>query len=160
MLRTLAMTADAHNTYFIRTFGCQMNEHDSGRMAHLLEAAGYTPAPAMDQADIVIAHNGDNFDIKAGNTRFQEHGLGAPSPYQSVDPDATYPRVFFYTSTKDDRVHPGHARKMMARMKDQGHGSLYYENTEGGHGRGVNMAQHARHFAMQYTYLWRQLGRN
>lgn len=82
------------------------------------------------------------------------------SPYQNVDPEATYPRVFFYTSTKDDRVHPGHARKMMARMKEQGHGSLYYENTEGGHGRGVNMAQHARHFAMQYTYLWRQLGRN
>ena len=82
------------------------------------------------------------------------------SPYQNVDPEATYPRVFFYTSTKDDRVHPGHARKMMARMKEQGHAPLYYENTEGGHGRGVNMAQHARHYALQYTYLWRQLGRN
>jgi prolyl oligopeptidase len=82
------------------------------------------------------------------------------SPYQNVDPGATYPRVFFYTSTKDDRVHPGHARKMMARMKEQGHQPLYYENAEGGHGRGVNMAQHARHFALQYTYLWRQLGRN
>ncbi len=82
------------------------------------------------------------------------------SPYQNVDPEATYPRVFFYTSTKDDRVHPGHARKMMARMKEQGHAPLYYENTEGGHGRGANMAQHARHYALQYTYLWRQLGRN
>lgn len=82
------------------------------------------------------------------------------SPYQNVDPEATYPRVFFYTSTKDDRVHPGHARKMMARMKEQGHAPLYYENTEGGHGRGVNMAQHARHYALQYTYLWRQLGRD
>jgi prolyl oligopeptidase len=82
------------------------------------------------------------------------------SPYQNVHVDKTYPRVFFYTSTKDDRVHPGHARKMMARMKDQGHAPLYYENTEGGHGRGANMTQHARHFALQYTYLWRQLGRN
>ncbi len=82
------------------------------------------------------------------------------SPYQNVHEGKTYPRVFFYTSTKDDRVHPGHARKMMARMKEQGHAPLYYENTEGGHGRGVNMAQHARHYALQYTYLWRQLGRN
>lgn len=82
------------------------------------------------------------------------------SPYQNLDNRTAYPRVLFYTSTKDDRVHPGHARKMMARMKSQGHGALFYENTEGGHGRGANMAQHARHFALQYTYLWRQLGRN
>lgn len=82
------------------------------------------------------------------------------SPYQNVSADKTYPRILFYTSTKDDRVHPGHARKMAALMKEQGHTPLFYENTEGGHGRGTNMDQHARQYAMQYTYLWRQLGRN
>src|SRR5262249_15190409 len=56
------------------------------------------------------------------------------SPYQNVRPDGKYPRVLFTTSTRDDRVHPGHARKMVARMKEQGHDVLYYENIEGGHG--------------------------
>ena len=82
------------------------------------------------------------------------------SPYQNVSSEQEYPRILFYTSTKDDRVHPGHARKMAARMKEQGHKPLFYENMEGGHGRGANMTQHALHAAMQYTYLWRQLGRN
>ena len=49
---------------------------------------------------------------------------------------------------------------MAALMKSQGHAPLFYENTEGGHARGANMTQHARHYALQYTYLWRQLGRN
>ncbi|MEM7282257.1 MAG: prolyl oligopeptidase family serine peptidase [Pseudomonadota bacterium] len=56
------------------------------------------------------------------------------SPYQRLLPDADYPEVFFYTSTKDDRVHPGHARKMAAKLSDQGHPFLYFENIEGGHG--------------------------
>ena len=56
------------------------------------------------------------------------------SPYQNVRSDRKYPRVLFTTSTRDDRVHPGHARKMVARMKEQGHDVLYYENIEGGHG--------------------------
>jgi len=48
------MTANAHKTYFIRTFGCQMNEHDSGRMAGLLEGLGYEKAPALEEADILL----------------------------------------------------------------------------------------------------------
>ena len=58
------------------------------------------------------------------------------SPYQNVQKASRYPRVLFTTSTRDDRVHPGHARKMVARMKEQGHDVLYYENIEGGHGAG------------------------
>ncbi|MFU8877626.1 MAG: prolyl oligopeptidase family serine peptidase, partial [Wenzhouxiangellaceae bacterium] len=56
------------------------------------------------------------------------------SPYQNVSDQASYPRAFFTTSTRDDRVHPAHARKMVAKMLDQGHDLLYYENIEGGHG--------------------------
>src|ERR1700751_2077235 len=56
------------------------------------------------------------------------------SPYQNISPARQYPSVLFTTSTRDDRVHPGHARKMVAKMKEQGHNVLYYENIEGGHG--------------------------
>ncbi|UPT76121.1 MAG: prolyl oligopeptidase family serine peptidase [Elusimicrobiota bacterium] len=53
------------------------------------------------------------------------------SPYQNLRKGAAYPRAFFVTSTKDDRVHPGHARKMVARMRELGFDPLYYENIEG-----------------------------
>ena len=80
------------------------------------------------------------------------------SPYQNVFPDRKYPRVFIETSTKDDRVHPGHARKMVARMREQGHPVLYFENTEGGHAAGANLKQHAQRYALEYVYFSRQLG--
>jgi len=80
------------------------------------------------------------------------------SPYQNVFPDRKYPKVFIETSTKDDRVHPGHARKMVARMSEQGHEVLYYENTEGGHAAGANLKQHARRYALEYVYFSKQLG--
>ena len=76
------------------------------------------------------------------------------SPYQNVRPDADYPRVLFTTTTRDDRVHPGHARKMAARMMAQGHPVYYFENTEGGHGSGVTPEQQATAWATIYAYLW------
>ena len=80
------------------------------------------------------------------------------SPYQNIFPERNYPKVFIETSTKDDRVHPGHARKMVARMREQGHPVLYFENTEGGHAAGANLRQHARRYALEYVYFSRQLG--
>ena len=71
--------------------------------------------------------------------------------------DKKYPRVFFYTSTRDDRVHPGHARKMVAKMEAQGHDVLYYENTEGGHAAGTTPAQQAYMWALTYTFLVNEL---
>ncbi len=75
------------------------------------------------------------------------------SPYHNVSKDADYPLVFFKTSTRDDRVHPGHARKMVAKMEAQGHEVLYYENTEGGHAGAANNIQTAYSNALTYTYL-------
>jgi prolyl oligopeptidase len=75
------------------------------------------------------------------------------SPYQNVSADEDYPKAFFTTSTRDDRVHPGHARKMVAKMLDQGHDVLYYENIEGGHGGAANLEQQAYIQALIYTYL-------
>ncbi len=79
------------------------------------------------------------------------------SPYHNLDPKKDYPEVFFYTSTRDDRVHPGHARKMVAKMTDMGKKVFYYENTEGGHAAGANLNQQAYMWALSYAYLWKML---
>jgi prolyl oligopeptidase len=80
------------------------------------------------------------------------------SPYQNLKKDAKYPRIFLVTSTRDDRVHPAHARKMAARMSEQGHDVLYFENIEGGHGAAADNAQAARMWAQAFSFLWKQLG--
>ena len=61
------------------------------------------------------------------------------------------------TSTRDDRVHPGHARKMAAKMREQGHDVLYYENIEGGHSAAADNNQRAFMDALDYTFLWNEL---
>jgi len=83
--------------------------------------------------------------------------LAEYSPYQNLSPDADYPVAFVTTSTRDDRVHPGHARKMVARMLEQGHEVLYYENIEGGHGGAANLNQTAYLQALIYAYLHERL---
>jgi prolyl oligopeptidase len=79
------------------------------------------------------------------------------SPYQNVKPGVKMPKVLFTTSTRDDRVHPGHARKMAAKMREQGHPLLYWENIEGGHGGAADNGQRAQMMALEYTFLWMQL---
>lgn len=79
------------------------------------------------------------------------------SPYHLVRADAEYPEVYIWTTTRDDRVHPGHARKMAAKMIDQGHAVLYWENIEGGHGSGSTNDQKATASALEWAYLWKQL---
>ena len=79
------------------------------------------------------------------------------SPYQKVVKDGKYPRILFMTSTRDDRVHPGHARKMFAKMKAQGHDVLYFENIEGGHGGAADNKQAAQMTALGYTFLIKEL---
>jgi prolyl oligopeptidase len=83
--------------------------------------------------------------------------ISAYSPYQNVRAGVKMPKVFFLTSTRDDRVHPGHARKMAARMMEQGHDVLYYENIEGGHAAGADNAQRADNNALTFAFLWQQL---
>jgi len=79
------------------------------------------------------------------------------SPYHLFDPQKNYPPVLFTTSTRDDRVHPGHARKMAARMLAAGKAVTYYENIEGGHGGAANNTQAAYMAALAYHFLWKQL---
>ncbi len=79
------------------------------------------------------------------------------SPYHNLDPKGDYPEVFLITSTKDDRVHPGHARKFAKRMEDQGHDFYYYENIDGGHSAAANLKETANRLALQHVYLMRKL---
>jgi prolyl oligopeptidase len=75
------------------------------------------------------------------------------SPYQNVKKEVKYPTPLFITSTRDDRVHPGHARKMAAKMIDMGHPLYYHETIEGGHGASSTNSQEAEMRALMYTYL-------
>lgn len=79
------------------------------------------------------------------------------SPYQNVATGKPYPKILITTSTRDDRVHPGHARKMAARMQKLGHDATYFEYTEGGHGAGTTPAQTAYTWAFIYAYLAKAL---
>lgn len=79
------------------------------------------------------------------------------SPYQLIESDQKYPPVLLVTSTRDDRVHPGHARKMMARMAEMDHDVRYYENIEGGHGAAANNEQSATLWSLTFEFLWQKL---
>ncbi len=79
------------------------------------------------------------------------------SPYHNLKKNKKYPPVLFMTSTRDDRVHPGHARKMAKKMLDMGFEVLYYENIEGGHGGAADFKQAAHMWSLAYTFLYEKL---
>jgi len=79
------------------------------------------------------------------------------SPYQNFDATADYPTPLFVTSTKDDRVHPGHARKMAKLFEASGKPFLYYENIDGGHSAAANQKERAKRTALEFSYLYDRL---
>ncbi|NED84615.1 S9 family peptidase [Streptomyces sp. SID11233] len=83
--------------------------------------------------------------------------LRALSPYHRIDADRAYPPVLLTTSTRDDRVHPGHARKAAARLRELGHRVLLHENTGGGHAGAGDNEQAAHNSALMHTFLWQHL---
>lgn len=112
---------------------------DMKRYSHMLAGASW-----MDEYG-----NPDNPEDWAYISKF--------SPYQNVNKQTSYPEPLFITSTKDDRVHPGHARKMAAKMIGMGHPVYYHETIEGGHGAASTNAQEAEMEALTYTYLNKKL---
>jgi prolyl oligopeptidase len=84
--------------------------------------------------------------------------LASISPYNQLKPDVHYPVPLIFTTTKDDRVGPVHARKFAAKMEEFHEPFYYDEITEGGHGAGADNKQAARTFAEEYTYLSMRLG--
>lgn len=141
-----------------------------GSNGGLLVGAAFTRRPELFKAVICAVPLLDMLRfhlLLAGASWIGEYGdpsepeIGAywteHSPFQRLSSDVEYPEVFFLTSTRDDRVHPGHARKMVARMRDQGHAVYYFENTEGGHSAAANLKQQARVAALEHVYLRRKL---
>lgn len=83
--------------------------------------------------------------------------MAAYSPYQNLQKGKPYPKLFLYTATADDRVHPAHARKAGARLRELGYDFFYYENMEGGHSGAANQDQLAHRIALEYAYFARML---
>jgi prolyl oligopeptidase len=118
---------------------CQVPLLDMKRYSHLLAGASW-----MDEY-------GDPDDPA------QWSYIQTFSPYQLESKDKKSPPVLFLTSTRDDRVHPGHARKMAAKMLDEGKSVLLWEDVEGGHGGAATSDQRATMWALSYSFLWKEL---
>lgn len=130
-------------TQYPELFGaivCQVPLLDMKRYSHLLAGASW------------MAEYGDPDDPA------QWSFIETFSPYHLFSAGTDYPPVLFTTSTKDDRVHPGHARKLAALMLAAGKDVTYYENIEGGHGGAATNAQAAHMAALAWTFLWQRLG--
>jgi prolyl oligopeptidase len=129
-------------THYPRHFGaivCQVPLLDMKRYSHLLAGASW------------MAEYGD--PDKPEEWAF----IQTFSPYHNLKPGVKYPATLFTTSTRDDRVHPGHARKMLARMLELGADVRAYENIEGGHGGAADNGQRAHMNALAFTFLWQKL---
>jgi len=144
---------------------------EGGSNGGLLVGAAFTQRPDLFNAvvcSVPLLDMRRYHKLLAGASWMAEYGdpdqpeewqyISKYSPYQNLRQEVKYPRVLFTTSTRDDRVHPGHARKMAARMLALGHEVLYFENIEGGHGGAADNEQRAHVQALEMSYLWRQLG--
>lgn len=126
-----------------------------------LFGAVVSDVPLLDMQRYALLHAGASWLDEFGDPDDPAHAsaLAAYSPYHRVARDIAYPPALFTTSTSDDRVHPAHARKMVARMQAQGHRNVWLiEKTDGGHGS-ADAIDTAEHEAIGYVFLWTHLSR-
>jgi prolyl oligopeptidase len=141
-----------------------------GSQGGLLVGTAITQRPELFNAAIIQVPLFDMIRysrIGAGASWIGEYGdpdkpeqrawLEGYSPYQKLVAGKTYPTPFILTSTKDDRVHPGHGRKAAAKLAALGQPYYYYENIDGGHSAAANLAETARRVALEYTYASKRL---
>ncbi len=141
-----------------------------GSNGGLLMGVALTQRPELYNAVVVAVPLFDMIrysQIGAGASWVGEYGdptipseravIAKYDPYSNLKAGKKYPEVFIETSTKDDRVHPAHARKAAARLMELGYPVLYYENIDGGHAASANLAETARRQALEYVYLTRRL---
>ena len=141
-----------------------------GSQGGLLVGTAITQRPELFNAAIVQVPLFDMLryhKMSAGASWIGEYGnpdkpeerawIEAYSPYQKLVPGKTYPTPFILTSTKDDRVHPGHGRRAAARLAQLGQPYYYYENIDGGHSAAANLRESARRLALEYTYASKRL---
>jgi prolyl oligopeptidase len=141
-----------------------------GSNGGLLVGVAFTQRPELYRAVLCMAPLLDMkrySQLLAGASWMSEYGnpdvpeewnyISKYSPYQNLKAGVKYPEVLFTTSTRDDRVHPAHARKMFAKMKELKCPAYYFENTEGGHAGSSTNEQRARMIALEYTFLLSRL---
>ncbi|HST37100.1 MAG TPA: prolyl oligopeptidase family serine peptidase [Allosphingosinicella sp.] len=121
--------------------------------------AAIIQVPLFDMMRYHLMGAGASWIGEYGDPRIPEQRawIQGYSPYQRLTPGRTYPMPFIETSTKDDRVHPGHGRKAAARLAALGAPYYYYENIDGGHSAAANLTETARRQALEYTYATRRL---
>ena len=143
---------------------------EGGSNGGLLVGVEMTQHPAMWNAVVIQVPLLDmlRFEkIAAGASWTGEYGsvsvpeqrafLASISPYNQLKPNVSYPQPLIFTTTKDDRVGPVHARKFAARMEEFHEPFFYDEIVEGGHAAGADLKEAARTWAEEYTYLSRKL---
>ena len=143
---------------------------EGGSNGGLLMGVEMTQHPEMWRAVVIQVPLLDMLrfeQIAAGASWVGEYGtvtkpeersfLASISPYNQLRADVTYPEPLIFTTTKDDRVGPVHARKFAARMEEMGKPFFYEEIVEGGHGAGADLKEQAKTRAVEYIYLTRKL---
>jgi prolyl oligopeptidase len=133
--------------------GVMLNQHPEMVNAAIIGS----PLLDMLRYDQLLAGASWVGEYGSPNVPEQRAFLEQITPYQNLRPRRNFPTVFIYTSTKDDRVHPGHARKYAARLEELGIPFLYYENTDGGHQANANLREAARRRTLEYMYLTQRL---
>ncbi|MBB5339462.1 prolyl oligopeptidase family serine peptidase [Tunturiibacter gelidoferens] len=141
-----------------------------GSNGGLLMGVEFTQHPEMWNAVVIQVPLLDMLryeHIAAGASWVGEYGtvtipaerkfLASISPYNQLNPNTNYPEPLIFTTTKDDRVGPVHARKFAARLEELHKPFFYDEIVEGGHAAGANLKEQANTRAEQYTYLTRKL---
>jgi prolyl oligopeptidase len=162
-----AVARDLIRTGVARKDGVAISGRSNGGV---LTGAAITQHPDLYRAAII---GSPLFDMKvyshlsAGASWIDEYGdpdkpadwafMRLYSPYQNIKPDVRYPATFFYLSTKDDRVHPGHARKGAAKLMATGSPVYYHEYLEGGHSVGADREEDARRAALLWAFLQKEL---
>ncbi|ABC63851.1 prolyl oligopeptidase family serine peptidase [Erythrobacter litoralis] len=157
----------------IQARGFTSAEHlgiQGGSQGGLLVGTAFTQRPDLFNAAIVqiplfdmlryhLIGRGASWIGEYGDPRIpeQREWIEGYSPYQKLTKDKDFPRIYYVTSTADDRTHPSHGRKAAARMAANGQDYLYYEDMTGGHSGGVDNEQRAKLQAMQWVYLMQQL---
>lgn len=115
--------------------------------------------PLLDMHRYHLLLAGYSWVAEYGNPDDEKDGayIRKISPYQNITKNNKYPTMFVNTSTKDDRVHPGHARKFAAKLKEYNHDYYYYENIDGGHAGSANFVEMAHKHAMDMCFFWKHL---
>ena len=133
--------------------GVMLNQHPEMINAAVVQV----PLLDMLRFDRLLAGASWVDEYGSPENRRERAFLARISPYHNLRARADFPLPFVLTSTKDDRVHPGHARKYVARLQQLGMATLYYENIDGGHSAAANLNEAARRRALEYTYLTQRL---